>query len=130
MALSSLYSYLLHLATGLAMVLVFMAIYLQVTPFKEIALIRKGCLAAALSLGGAIIGFGLTVASSLTNCDSYIAFTIWAALAAVVQLVTYLVVAWLMPGMNKALEEDNRAMGAFLGLIALAVGIVNAACLT
>lgn len=130
MPLHSLYSYLLHLATGLGMVLVFMAIYLKVTPFDEIALIRKGCLAAALSMGGALVGFGLTVASSLSNCESYLQFAIWGGLSAVVQLVTYLVVAWLMPSMTRALEEDNRAMGAFLGLISLAVGIVNAACLT
>ena len=35
----------------------FAAVYLKVTPFDELALIRDGNAAATLSFGGALIGF-------------------------------------------------------------------------
>ena len=46
---------------GLSLLLLaaFLLIYLRITPYHEIALIRAGNTAAATSLGGAIVGFVL-----------------------------------------------------------------------
>ena len=43
----------------------FIAVYLMVTPYKELTLIRAGNKAAALSLGGVVIGFALPIAVSV-----------------------------------------------------------------
>jgi putative membrane protein len=50
-------NYLLHLATAVAMVMAFFVIYTRLTPFDEVKLIREGNQAAAMSLGGTLIGF-------------------------------------------------------------------------
>ncbi|MBM3117456.1 DUF350 domain-containing protein [Jeongeupia naejangsanensis] len=125
-----LYSYLIYLLSGLALVALFAAIYVRVTPFAEIALIRQGCLAAALSFGGALLGFSLTVAASAVIHASYPMFLLWAAMAALVQLVAYIALSRLLPNMNQALIENNVAMGALMGTVSLVVGILNAACLS
>jgi len=54
----------------------FTLVYLYWTPYKELALIREGNLAAACSLGGAILGFVAAVAVANKN-----ARVIWALLA-------------------------------------------------
>ena len=53
-------AYALHLLSGCALLAAFFAVYTKITPFNEVALIREGNAAAALSLTGAGVGFCLT----------------------------------------------------------------------
>lgn len=130
MVLQQLYAYLIHLLAGLAIVVLFVATYVRVTPYRELDLIRDGGSAAALSLGGATLGFALTVASSILHSDTFVMFLFWAASSAVVQVLVYAFIARVMPSLNAALENNNIAMGGFLGAMSLAVGAINAACLS
>ena len=57
--MDAIYSYLLHLFSALLMVGGFVSIYMWVTPFQELALIRQGIVAPALSLGGAAIALAI-----------------------------------------------------------------------
>jgi len=127
---SQVYNYLIFLLAGIAAVGLFVAVYIRITPFHELALIRKGHTAAALSLGGATVGFSLTVASSALHNNTMTMFAVWGALALVVQLVAYLIVARLVPNLREALERNNVAVGALLGTAAIVLGILNAACLS
>ncbi len=79
-------NYALHLVTAGLLLYVFFLVYCWATPFDEIGLIRQGNGAAALSLGGALIGFSLTVASGIVHTDSLVQFFAWAVGAALVQL--------------------------------------------
>ncbi|ONU40869.1 DUF350 domain-containing protein [Burkholderia cenocepacia] len=106
------------------------AVYLKVTPFDELALIRDGNAAATLSFGGALIGFCLTLASSIAHNATLGEVVIWAIGAMIVQLIAYAVLTRVMPGMNHAIEDRNVAMGGLMGTASLVVGIINAACLT
>lgn len=124
------YLYLKHLLSGLIMVGLFAAVYVRFTPFHEMPLIRRGCTAAALSLAGAIVGFSLTVASSILHNDHYLMFIAWGTLAAVVQMAAYLLIERSLPEMKAAIEANNMAMGALMGTVSLVVGVINAACLS
>jgi len=124
------YLYLKHLLSGLIMVGLFAAVYVRFTPFHEMPLIRRGCTAAALSLAGAIIGFSLTVASSILHNDHYLMFIAWGTLAAVVQMAAYLLIERSLPEMKAAIAANNVAMGALMGTVSLVVGVINAACLS
>lgn len=125
-----LYNYVVHLLSGLMMVLVFVAIYLRVTPFCELSLIRQGVVAPALSLGGAVIGFSLTVASSILHNDSLYLFLVWSVAGLSMQLATYVLLGRLVPRLPEQLAANNVAAGAFAATVALVVGIVNAACMS
>lgn len=124
------YAYLLHLLSGFVLLAVFFVIYTKITPFDEISLIRQGNVAAALSLSGAGIGFGLTLASSILHSDTFVMFLVWAVGAMVVQAATYALLTRIVPQMNQAIEANNVAMGTFMGTASLLVGIINAACLS
>jgi len=124
------YAYVLHLLSGFALLGAFIWIYTKVTPLDEIALIRQGNVAAALSLAGATVGFCLTIAAGILLNSTFFMFLSWAAGAMTAQVVTYAVVTRLLPQMNTAIAENNIAMGLLMGATSLSVGIINAACLS
>jgi putative membrane protein len=124
------FSYGIHLLSAFVLILGFAAVYLKVTPFDELALIREGNVAALLSFAGALVGFCLTLASSIAHNSTLVLVLAWAFGAMIVQVATYAVLTRLLPGMNHAIETRNNAMGGLMGAASLVVGIINAACLT
>ena len=128
--MSAILNYLLHLFTAAALVLAFFVVYTRVTPYDEVHLIREGNVAAALSLGGSLLGFSATIASSLVHTMDYYQFAGWAFGALVVQLLVYVVATRLLRMSKDQIEADNCAFGGLLGVISLSIGIVNAGCIS
>ena len=117
-------------AAGLFTV-VFKLIYQWVTPYDEAKLIREGNVAAALALGGALVGYVLPLASALSNTVSLLEFCAWAALAGVIQIAAFTLVRLLaMKDVAARIERGDIAAGLYLLSISLAVGVLNAACMT
>lgn len=109
----------------------FKLIYQLITPYKESALIRAGNPAAAIVLGGALLGYVLPLASALAQTGSLGEFAAWAALAGVIQIVTFTVVRLLvMKDFSARIERGEIAPALYLLSISLAVGVLNAACMT
>lgn len=119
-------NYLLHLATAIAMVMAFFVVYTRVTPYDEVLLIRQGNCAAAMSLGGTLIGFSATVASALMHTENYYQFLGWGLVAMVVQLLVFLVATRLLRMSKDQIEANNFAFGGLLGAISLSIGLINA----
>ena len=124
------YNYILYLLASLAMIGVFSVVYTKTTPYNELNMIKQGQGAAAFSFLGALIGFSLTLASSIMHNDSLIAFAGWASAAMAVQLLAYGVLSRILPELHQELENNNMAVGALLGGVSLTFGIINAACLS
>lgn len=123
-------NYLLHLVLAAVLLIVFFVVYTKVTPFDEILLIRQGNHAAALSLGGALLGFSATIASSLVHTADYQQFFAWAFGAMLVQVLAYGVATRLLRMAKDQIEADNSAFGGLLGAISLSIGAINAACIS
>ncbi|SDA68604.1 MULTISPECIES: DUF350 domain-containing protein [unclassified Janthinobacterium] len=123
-------NYLIHLILAAALLIAFFIIYTRVTPYNEVLLIRQGNHAAALSLGGALLGFSATIASSLMHTADYQQFFAWAFGAMVVQLLVYLVTTRLLRMSKDQIESNNSAFGGLLGAISLSIGAINAACIS
>ena len=56
-SIAGLPSFGLYLLASFVLLAVFLAIYVAITPYKEITLIREGNTAAAASVSGAMLGF-------------------------------------------------------------------------
>jgi len=111
--------------------IVFKLIYQAVTPYKESALIRDGNSAAAIVLGGALLGYVLPLASALANTATMFEFCAWAALAGVIQIVSFTTIRLtVMKDLAVRVERGEIAPALYLLSISLAVGILNAACMT
>jgi putative membrane protein len=119
-----------YFALALVLLGAFVLIYLRITPYHEIGLIRSGNTAAAASLGGAIIGFVLPVASSIENSVSLGDMLVWSVISLVVQLLAFAITRAVIPTISKNVEEGQLASGVFLGAVAIALGLLNAACMT
>jgi putative membrane protein len=123
-------NYALHLVAAALLLLIFFLIYTRATPFDEMKLIRQGNVAAALTLGGALIGFSMTVASGLLHTDALGSFAGWSAAAAAVQLLTYVLVTRLLHMSKEHIESNNVAFGVLLASISISVGAVSAGALS
>lgn len=127
--LENLISFALYFVSASGLMLLFGALYIRITPYPELELIRSGNLAAALALLGALAGFALALASVITHSLSTRDMLVWGLIAMLVQLAVYLLVRWLLPDLAAGIARDCRAHGAFLGGSALCAGILNAACM-
>jgi putative membrane protein len=111
--------------------LIFKAIYQVITPHNEGALIRAGNSAAAVALGGAILGYLIPLASALAHTDSLPEFIAWAALAGLIQIIVFWAVRRMaLPDISARIERGEISAAIYLLTISLAVGIINAACMT
>jgi putative membrane protein len=114
-----------------AFTIVFKLIYEAVTPYKESVLIRDGNSAAAIVLGGALLGYVLPLASALANTSTLLEFCAWAAMAGVIQIIAFTVIRLtVMKDLTARVERGEIAPALYLLSISLAVGILNAACMT
>ena len=111
-------------------VVVFVAIYVMVTPHHEFRLIRQGNTAAAISLGGAILGYTIPLAKAVSQSESISDMLLWSGVALVAQLVAYGITRLILPQLSSHVDEGKSAAGVFLAAISIAIGLLNAAAMT
>ena len=122
--------FLAYFAVAIVLVLIFVRIYTWMTPHEEMALIRANNSAAALAFGGAIIGFALPLSSAITNSQSLLDCAVWGAIALVTQILTFVVLRLTLKQLSGRIANGEMATGIFAAAIAIAVGLINAACMT
>jgi len=122
--------FLLYLAVALVLLAVFVAIYIRVTPYREIALIREGNMAASFSLSGALLGFIVPLASAVQHSVGLVDMAIWGLIAMLVQILAFVVAKMLIPSITQDIPANKGAQGFFLGSLSLGVGLLNAACMS
>src|SRR5690606_27626220 len=122
--------FLAYFVVAIVLVLLFIRIYTWVTPQDELALIRANNTAAALAFGGALIGFALPLSSAITNSMSLLDCVVWGAVALVVQVLTFVVLRVAIKQLPERINQGEIATGSFVGATAIAVGLINAACMT
>ena len=127
--ISSLPAFAGFFATALILMAVFVALYAFVTPYNEMALIRDGNTAAAVSLGGAVIGFALPIAVSVAVSHNLYAMIGWGLVASAVQLLAYVLARLTLPRLNQSIPQGQLASGIFLASLSIGVGILNAGCI-
>ncbi len=130
-SLAALPGFLSHFLAGLALLGAAVMLYARSTPHDELALIRAGNPAAAVSLGGAVLGFALPIGASIAHSANLLDAVVWAAVALGAQLAAFAASArFLLPGWRAATERGETGCAALMAAIAVAVGVLNAACLT
>jgi putative membrane protein len=122
--------FLIYLVVSLFLLYLFVWLYIRVTPWREMALIRAGNMAAAFSLSGAILGFIVPLAAAIKYSVNLADMVIWGLVALVVQIAAFVVVKMLVPSVGKDIEAGNGAQGFFLGVCSLGAGLLNAACMS
>jgi putative membrane protein len=128
-SLSTLPNFLIYFVTAAALTAVFMVLYCNLTPHREIRLVREGNIAAAVAVSGCLLGFVIPLASVIAHSASLLDVMIWGVVALVVQLGGFLVARMVLPHLPQAIEEGQVADAIFLAGLSLALGILDAACM-
>ena len=119
-----------YLAVSLAYLAVFVALYIRVTPYREIELIRGGNMAAAFSLSGSILGFIVPLCSAIQHSVSLVDMAIWGLIAMLVQIGAFVAARLMIPSVAEDIPANKASVGFFMGSLALGVGLLNAACMS
>lgn len=121
---------LLHIAVTMLILLGAAALYILLTPHKEIALIREGNAAAAVSLGGVLLGLSIPLAVSLQASTNLIEISLWGAATVVVQLLVFRLVDVMLHGLPRRIQEGEMSAAALLVGAKLATAVIVAAAVT
>jgi len=122
--------FVLYLFTSLILLGLFTLIYTQITPHHEFRLIRAGNAAAALSFGGAVIGFVIPLAKSVSQSGSLRDLFVWGTAALLVQLLVYLIASKLLRDLPRRISDGEHSAAIFLAALSVGVGLLNAAAMT
>jgi putative membrane protein len=128
--MSMLPSFLAYFGVAVVLLAVFLLVYVNVTPYDEISLIRQGNTAAAISLSGALFGFAMPVANVIAHSDALGDLAAWGAIAGVIQILTYVVARFALPHLTEDIPAGKVAPATFLAALSLTIGLTNAACMT
>jgi len=122
--------FLIYLAITALLLAVFVTIYIKITPYREVTLIREGNMAAAYSLAGTLIGMAIPLANAVEYGVNPIDTAIWGSIALLVQLIVFVIARIALPTIAVDIPAGKQSAGFFLGAISIAAGILNAACMT
>lgn len=126
--LSTLPAFLTWFPIAVALLAGFAAIYIRVTPWAELRLIRAGNAAAAASFAGALLGYALVLASILAHAVSRGDLLTWGVIGLAVQILAFLVARLLLGSdLTRRMEEGQVSSGLLLGVVSLSAGVLNAA---
>lgn len=128
--LSGFPSLLLHLAVTLGLLAAGAAAYTRLTSHDEIALIRHGNVAAAISFSGAILGLAIPLAFCLAASFGVWDVLIWGVVTLLLQLLALRVIEAVMQGMSHRIEAGEVGPAILLFSVKLAVAAINAAAVT
>ncbi|MFI3247322.1 MAG: DUF350 domain-containing protein [Ferrimonas sp.] len=129
--LSGLNAFFGYFIAGIVAISIFKVIYAAITPYDEWGLIKANNSAAAIGLGGALLGYTIALASAAINSITFTDFIVWATIAMLAQLLAFALVRFvLLKEIVSNIENNHLASASVLASINLSVGILNAACMS
>ncbi|MDB5419976.1 MAG: putative rane protein [Phenylobacterium sp.] len=121
---------LLHAGVTVTMLFAAAAVYVMLTPHKEITLIREGNAAAALSLGGVLVGLAIPLAVSLKASTTLVELGIWGVSTVAVQLLIFRVVDLVLHGLPKRIQDGEISAATMLVGAKLATALILGAAVS
>lgn len=123
-------AFLAYFVLGLVFYAAFALVYSALTPQKEMTLIRAGNMAAVTAYLGSILGFGIVLASAAANSVSVVDFIIWSIIGVLAQILAFFIASLTMTKLHERITNGEISAGVWNAGISLAVGLLNAACMT
>lgn len=127
-------NFLSYVGTGFVLLIIGLILFELTTKVKEWKLISERNETAAYVLGGKTFGLALVLGSSIANSINLNDMMLWGSIGIVTQIILFYLVQLIMFAfrfsINKAIEENNKAVGSLLLILSISVGWIIAQCLT
>lgn len=120
-------AYLVHVFVATVLVVAATTVYVLLSPYKEIALMRQGNGSAGLSFSGVVLGLAIPMASALATAHSLFDLMIWGLVALLMQMVAFRVVDLLLPGLPRRIENEEAGAAVVTIAVKIAAGLILAA---
>lgn len=127
---TAVFGFVLYILVAAVLFALFQFVYTRITPHKEFELIRANNPAAAIALGGSLIGFALPASSIISYSVSVLDFVVWVVIAAIVQLLAFFVTSRVLQGLSARIAQGELAAAIYAASVAISVGLLNSACMT
>ncbi len=121
---------LLHSSVTMAILVAGVLLYIWITPWDEMSLIRAGNTAAAISLGGAILGLAVPLAFAMSASVSVYEILIWGPVTLLLQIIAFRIADLVLRDLPARIESGEVGAATLLVSIKLAVAAVNAAAVS
>ena len=115
---------LLHVSVALVLLFAGAGVYIMLTPHKEVALVREGNVAAAVSLGGILLGLAIPLAASLKASTNLIDLLLWGVATLVVQLLISRLTDLVLHGLPRRIQDGEVAAATLLAAVKIATGLI------
>jgi putative membrane protein len=126
----SVLSFVVYIVVAAILFGLFQMAYTRLTPHKEFVQIREGNVAAAIALGGALIGFALPASNVIAYSISVLDVVIWAVIAAFVQLLAFTATSMVLKDLSARITRGELAAAIYAASVSISVGFLNSACMT
>ena len=126
-------NFLSYLGVAIGLLVVGVVLFTISTPkIKEFKLIAEKNVSAAMLLSGKVMGLAIVLGAAAEYSISLMDMAIWGVIGIVAQIIVFILaeVITIRFSIQKAIEEDNRAVGTILLSLSLAVGWIVAKCLS
>jgi putative membrane protein len=130
LSFQSVLSFLVYIIVAAVLFALFQMAYTRLTPHKEFVQIREGNVAAAVALGGALIGFALPASNVIAYSISVLDVVIWAVIAAFVQLLAFTATSMVLKDLSARITRGELAAAIYAASVSISVGFLNSACMT
>ena len=74
--------------------------------------------------------FVVPLSAAVQHSVSLVDMAIWGLIAMLVQIAAFVVAKLMIPSITQDIPANKGAQGFFLGCLSLAVGVLNAACMS
>lgn len=118
-----------RLGTALSLVLAALLVWAVLTPWDDLALIRRGNRAASILLSGELVGFALPVSVVLARDGSYGDLLLWGGVSIAAQAVLFTVIRLAEHDLARAVDADQTGPAVFAAALAVTTGLLAAGAL-
>ncbi|GBF34769.1 DUF350 domain-containing protein [Desulfocucumis palustris] len=118
--------------TGLLIILFTIFIFTRVTKYNDWKEIAEGNTAAALALGGKVLGVANIIRFSVLSSTGAAETIIWGLTGSVLLILVYLLFEWLTPklNVNREIASGNTAVGLLSMVFSVAASFVIGASIS
>ncbi|HVL02140.1 MAG TPA: DUF350 domain-containing protein [Dongiaceae bacterium] len=129
-SLVGLQSFLPYFFLALANLILFKLAYTALTPHDEWKLVKQGNSAAAIALGGALVGYSIVLAETINSSINLTNFGVWSVVGFAIQLLAFFITRIFVPQLPQRIGEGQTSAGIMSAAFSISIGLLTAACLS
>ena len=111
----------LHFLVTVTMLAIGVTVYMWITPFRELQLIRDGNVAAAVSLGAAIMSLAVPLAFCMSVSVGVADIIVWGLVTLAILLIVYRIIDFLLKDLPTRIEAGE--VGPAILLASVKIGV-------